>query len=360
MNKPGIAAVVIDPAVAGHPRTREIVGRLPPEISCSEKNMTDCLREINNSPDPVGAGKRMLYVSRRPGRKVVACPGTSAHLCCGYQIISPLSGCPLDCSYCILQAYYRRQPLLQYDVDHEALIAELRGALETSNHIRWGTGEFSDSLALEPLLQFHREIVATVLSAPGRVIEVKSKADVDLALLPADPRVIIGLSLNVNEIITTEERGTASQASRLHVADRAVAAGFSLAFHFDPVIDRGELIDEYCSLLHSLTERYPLEQVAYISLGTLRFSPELAPIIRRRFPGSRLLEADFIRGDDGKWRYPEERRRIIYQKMVENLSLKWKNKIYLCMETAAITEQVFGDVYNLPRRLDECVRARAG
>ena len=35
------------------------------------------------------------------------CPGTTqGYLCCGYQILTPSTGCGMYCKYCILQAYF--------------------------------------------------------------------------------------------------------------------------------------------------------------------------------------------------------------------------------------------------------------
>ncbi|HNT43534.1 MAG TPA: hypothetical protein PKN85_03675, partial [Syntrophorhabdaceae bacterium] len=86
----------------------------------------------------------------RPGSVVRKCPGTRHHICCGYQTIDLVEGCVLSCSYCILKAYLRDDTIR---ISHrpESIIAELDGMIDTNpRHIlRFGTGELSDSLAID-------------------------------------------------------------------------------------------------------------------------------------------------------------------------------------------------------------------
>ncbi|MEW5693161.1 MAG: spore photoproduct lyase family protein [Candidatus Hydrogenedentota bacterium] len=325
------------------------------KIEIEEAGLSEVIKEIKEKQDPIGCGKKILYLTENTGQKIVGCPGTKYHICCGYQIISPLSGCPLDCCYCILQVYYKNKPLI-FDVGVNKIVERLKFLLNTTEYTRWGTGEFSDSLSLENILGFHKDIIKTILNVKDRFIELKTKDRFDIESIPCDKRVIIGFSVNVNEIIKNEEQGTISLTERLELAKRCENAGFSLSFHFDPIIDRDDLVNEYVNLIKNITQDFNYKRVAYLSLGTLRFSPKLPAIIRERFPESRILEAQFVRGIDKKWRYKVERRICIYKKMIENITKEWKDKVYLCMESDEVTNGVFGCVYNLRERLDSCVK----
>src|SRR4030042_6306658 len=50
--------------------------------------------------------KETLRLISFPGQLLKPCPGTRENLCCGYQILNIGTTCPIDCSYCVLQAYF--------------------------------------------------------------------------------------------------------------------------------------------------------------------------------------------------------------------------------------------------------------
>ena len=94
----------------------------------------------------------------------------------------------------------------------------------------------------------------------------------------------------------------------------------------------------------------PLEFVAvdegdilWISLGVLRFPPSGKKVIEERFPKSRIAYGEMIPCADGKLRYLQPVRVDIYRKM-----LSWIREhdnrvyVYLCMESPAVWERVFG------------------
>ena len=61
----------------------------------------------------------------------------------------------MDCSYCILQAYFN-QPFIRLFVNTEEIFLKLKTFVDTHPEeiIRLGTGEFTDSLALDHLTGF--------------------------------------------------------------------------------------------------------------------------------------------------------------------------------------------------------------
>src|SRR5512136_3469961 len=68
--------------------------------------------------DEFDLDKETLRFVSFPGQLLKPCPGTREYLCCGYQILNIGTNCPLDCSYCILQAYFN-QPSLRVFVNLE-------------------------------------------------------------------------------------------------------------------------------------------------------------------------------------------------------------------------------------------------
>ena len=81
--------------------------------------------------------------------------------CCNYLVVSLISNCPMDCSYCFLQEYLANNPTLKVFTNVDELLREVAAAVDRhpERHFRIGTGELSDSLALDPLLGFSTDLV---------------------------------------------------------------------------------------------------------------------------------------------------------------------------------------------------------
>ena len=83
-------------------------------------------------------------------------------------------------------------------------------------------------------------------------------------------------------------------------------------------------------------EVVPQESIAWISLGTFRFPPNLKTIATKRFPKSKIFYGEFIPAN-GKMRYFRPLREEIYGKMREWIGNRSKYITpYLCMETPQV------------------------
>ena len=165
--------------------------------------------------------------------------------------------------------------------------------------------------------------------------ELKTKSD-NVELLTSVPgarNIIISWSLNPQKIVETVEHFTAPLARRLEAAQRCTACGYRVAFHFDPIIYYQGWEADYKTLVDMTFHAIDEENVAWISMGTLRMTPRLKKIIENRFPDNTILDEEFFAGHDGKLRYPKETRRSIYKNMTSWIRKRCKNvRIYLCME----------------------------
>ncbi|QJA05615.1 DNA photolyase [Thermosulfurimonas marina] len=324
-------------------------------------------------PELLDWGKRRLFLLRYSGRFFRPCPGTLRYLCCGYRIFHFGEGCPLDCSYCILQAYFNRPGLKLWANLWEEGWPELEAALREARLrvrlLRLGTGEFADSLALEPLCGVAEELARRFveIEAPA-VLEFKTKvalSEEGLSRLPANPRIILAWSLNTERMSREEERGAASLSARLASAAQAARRGFSVAFHFDPLILFPEAPEAYLSVVDRIFEAVPAERIVWISLGALRFIPDLKEIAEERFPETRILCGEFITGLDGKRRYFRPLRtgifRLLYRRIREHAP---EVCVYLCMESPEVWQEAFGfhpaEKGGLSSMLDEAARRVCG
>ena len=298
-------------------------------------------------PKNLAKGKRTLFLCRNRGRFLKPCPATREYRCCDYHVLHIGMNCPMDCTYCILQAYMNN-PWLSFYVNVEDLLAELEEQRQQnpSQLLRIGTGEFTDSMALDRLTGLSSVLVEYFGAAPSMVLELKTKSTAvdSLEGLRHNGKTVVSWSLNSATINRSEELHTASLDMRLHAAVRCAAWGYKLAFHFDPLVVHENWQQEYTETVRRLFDTVPARHIAWISLGALRFLPPLKAIVRQRFPGSSLFCQEFITGLDNKCRYFRSQRIELYQLLLQELKRHAApgTCIYLCMESDEIWRDVFG------------------
>jgi len=264
------------------------------------------------------------------------CPCTKGALSCGYQIFNLGFGCVFECVYCFLQEYANSPGII--------LPANISRFFDQFNvykkrGMRIGTGEFSDSLALDKVTQYSLPIIEFFRKQKGVTFEFKTKSiEIENILKTRHAgNIVVSWSLNPQSIIDDCEYFTPSLEERLAAAAKCVEAGYGVGFHFDPVVYSSDWQDKYSSLIERMFSRIRPKHIAWISIGTFRFSPGLKQIIERRFPGNKILNEELLLGFDRKLRYPYAVRYGVYKKMLEMLSGHSRElKIYLCMEEASI------------------------
>lgn len=337
-----IDQVWVDRAVADHPQTLLILNRLK-GISIDVVDDVGALRRTRD----LSEAKRQLILTAHRGEAFKPCQGITPHaLCCNYRVLDLASGCPMDCSYCILQSYLANNPVTTVYVNLEEILARLASflAAHPNRCYRIGTGELADSLALDRLTDVASILIPFFAARKNAILELKTKtAAVDhLLRLAHGDRTVLAWSVNTPEIIASEERGTAPLDERLAAAQRAAAAGYGIGFHFDPIVlTRGALdIEPYLAVADRIFEAVAPHQIAWVSLGLLRYPPELADIATRRFPRTTIFTGELIPAGN-KMRYLRFIRESAAQRLWEHLAAKLPlHKLYLCMETTAVWEKV--------------------
>lgn len=310
--------------------------------------------------DPFGEGKRRFFLMRHKGDFLKKCPGSDGQVCCNYFVINFASNCPMECSYCYLQEYLAQNPALKIFSNVEDLIEEAHRLL--SRHRRFffriGTGEITDSLALDPYIGFSAEVVPFFAAQPNVLLELKTKSDRVEGLLGLDPkdRVVVSWSMNPERVIEGDEHLTASFEERLAAARRCQEAGYKLGFHFDPLIEYPGWETDYREMVERIFATIDHRRIAWISMGVLRNTPALKRIMRERFPSTGLLSGEQVLCPDGKMRYFQPLRVSMYRKM-----LSWIRAaapvvfVYLCMESKEVWEQVFGFAPRCEKELGEAM-----
>lgn len=338
-----IDKIYVNQKVKNSPLARRVLEKLrkiPVENVSDEEAFLEKSRRL-----PLHLAKRVLWLTETPGKLVKPCPGTGReYLCCNYWVINAQTNCPLDCTYCVLQGYLNQSVITLYTnlekvrEEIDSLLLEHPGRL-----FRFGTGELTDSLALNPLTEMNGELVEW-LSPKKVILELKTKTDF-VGHLPALKKrnVVVSWSLNPPSVIQGEEFKSAPLAERLDAARRAIAKGYRVGFHFDPILEIPEWEDQYSKLIAELCRAVPEKEVAWISLGSLRFPPALKEVIEARFPRTQITTGEMVRGLDGKLRYFRPLRTAMYQRIYSFIRTEWKEVfVYFCMESQTVWQEVFG------------------
>ncbi len=356
---PQFEQVLIATEVAHLPATEKILARLGPiqtdVVTLGEQKQI--VRQLLWQRDSFAHGKRVLWLTKGKGRFMHACPGTQKSYCCNYFVMDLVENCPFDCTYCYLQNHLT-SPFMRLHVNSDDFLSELHTIFQASpnKQFRVGTGELADSLALDAITDHGRELVRFFRKYKNATLELKTKSDYVDNLLKVDPQgsTVVGWSINPRSIVDADEHGTASLEARLQAAAKVAAAGYQVAFHFDPIIRFPGWNFQYLALIKEITARFASEKIAWISLGTLRYPKGLKRVVLQRHPQSQLPLGEFIAGVDAKERYPAQQRMDVYERMMRWLRPRWPQvPIYLCMENPTIWQRLYGGAPKKDARLHE-------
>ena len=292
--------------------------------------------------------KRLLYICRFRGQFFKRCPGSKPGLaCCNYFVLNWGLQCDMNCSYCYLQSFINT-PLLTIYSNLDDAFAEMRllGDDMGQSPLRIGTGETVDSLSLDPLTLYSRQLIDFFTDKPHWTLEFKTKSAEVRQFLDCRHagNVIVSWSINPQNIIEHEEHGTASLTERLAAAELCVGRGYQIAFHLDPMIWHPEWRASYTALVDQICARFAPTQIPYLSVGALRFQPEQRAIMRERFGmKSYVTAAEMFPSADGKLRYDATLRQEMFQFILGEFKRRdpaWR--IFMCMETPETWLQTTG------------------
>jgi spore photoproduct lyase len=247
-----------------------------------------------------------------------------------------------------MESYLNFSPLTVY-LKPEESIARLQELARENPDItlRAGTGEVGDSLLLDPLFGLSEPFITGLSTYANVYFELKTKTHFVDHLLDIEEKgnAVIGFSLNPQHHVEAFEPRASSLDERLEAARKVLTSGYNLAFHFDPVFLSDNWNEEYLRLVAALAE-FPADRIAWISLGTMRYTPAL----KEKLGDQPFLYEEFVPCRDGKFRYPQKIRSDIYHTLYGELSKRFAVPIYMCMESPAVWRNVFGQV---PGKIEE-------
>ena len=328
----------IDKAALSYPATYAILENL-------KKVPSDIVSDVHTlkHPSDTNLSKRQLVLTLHRGTAFKPCQGIcDGAVCCGYYTIDIASGCPCNCSYCILQHYTANNPMTTIYVNIEEILGVVKKHLdaEPTQNFRIGTGELSDSLAYDHVTGYSKIIVNFFANQQGAVFEFKTKTTniSNLIGLKHGGKTVVSWSVSPQKIIGSEEHNSASLDERLTAARKCVNAGYRVGFHFDPMINYEGWEADYKETVERIFRYVSASSIAWISLGALRFPPQLKQIAEGRFPDTKIFYGEFVPAN-GKMRYFRPLREEMYKKM-RGWIREGAPRVdpYLCMETVAVNK----------------------
>jgi spore photoproduct lyase len=285
----------------------------------------------------------MIKFEKQTGQFIKHCPCTPDVVSCGYYNMNLHTGCPYCCSYCILQAYLEtKEPI--YFTNFEDMERELAEASQNLKYLRIGTGELSDSLALDLQTNYSQKILAVFEKFPEILFEFKTKSTYVENILNYPKKlknIVMAWSLNPREVIEREELLTPDLFSRLKAIELVQQLGYKIAIHFDPIVFFKGWEAAYLDLIKAIAKVIDPSRIAWWSLGALRFPYSLREYIFKH-RDSRLFEGELIKGHDGKYRYFKPLRLELFhytRQKIQSL-ISRDVPLYLCMEDNEVWQEI--------------------
>jgi spore photoproduct lyase len=285
-----------------------------------------------------------------------ACPVASEGTrCCNLLTLDAVESCGFDCSYCSIQSFYN-QNKVGIDINFKEKLKNLNLDPNETYHI--GTGQSSDSLMwgnkdgmLDALFEFAK-------SNPNVILEFKTKSHNIKYFLENDvpSNIICTWSLNTQTIIDNEEHLTASLDERINSARALSDKGVLVGFHFHPIVQYKNYLEEYKVVYDRLQNDFNTDEVVLISMGTLTFIKPVIKQLREREMKTKILQMPF-ETINGKQSYSIETKKEMFKHAYDSFS-SWHGKVYfyLCMEAHSLWKDVFNYEYSSNNQMEDMMK----
>lgn len=303
------------------------------------------LIEIDNYDDYFGKYKKKyllkqkninLFIARKKGQLIKETPPAygldgEKHFYYIHQY-----NCIYECDYCYLQGYFHSPDIVMF-VNHDEIINEMQKKMDednTNQRIWFHAGEFSDSLALSNITNEFSLYYDFLIKNPNSLIELRTKSVNTKALLGPMNNLFLTYSLSPSEKIKKHDIKTPGLKHRLLKIKELYSEGYKIGIHLDPIIYEENFEDIYQTFLAQLNEAIPIQKIEYISIGVVRFTPDVYREVKNNYPDSEIHQQELVKADNNLVRYNKPMRMWILNK-VKEIILRYnidEEKVYLCME----------------------------
>jgi spore photoproduct lyase len=299
---------------------------------------------------------RNLVLSGIRGDVLRRCPGSHGRLCCNYHVVNLYIGCPIGCSYCILQSYLN-QPFTIINVDIENILDRIKETTSAQGErlFRIGTGELGDSLVYDPLTGYSKYFIEYFNDLKNCIFEFKTKTDniENLLEFGNTKNIVVGFSVNPQSAADSEEEFSTPVLKRLSAAKKLVEKNYKIALHFDPILNIENFHGHYSGLINDIFSFIKPESISWISLGTFRYTGDLKNTMEINYPQSKILCDEFIGNNDKKFRYFLPIRTRLYGEIIGLLKEKSSDMpIYFCMESPEVWNKCLDVIPHKEKKMD--------
>ncbi|MDQ1263549.1 MAG: hypothetical protein QG559_550 [Campylobacterota bacterium] len=132
---------------------------------------------------------------------------------------------------------------------------------------------------------------------------------------------------------------------RIAAARKVADKGVKVGFHFHPIVEYENYLNEYKEMYSRLIEEFKPSEVALVSFGTLTFIKPVIKQLREREFRSKITQMPFVDAS-GKSSYPHKTKVEMFKHAYESFK-PWHRDIffYLCMEEHEMWKEAFGYQY---------------
>jgi spore photoproduct lyase len=330
--------IFVEKEIANRPKVVEILSHFPKTPVYQIDKISDVFDKVHK-PYLQKRDTLNLFVGTKKGQLVKPSPDAYGVAGDPHYYFVHAYNCIYECEYCYLQGYFSSPDLVIF-INYDEMASAIRQTVaqhSPDTTVWFHAGEFSDSLALSHITNEWEIFWDTFAELPNARLELRTKSVNIKAIehLPPLGNIVVSFSLSPEVVARKYDRKTPSVTARLKALKQLADKGFVIGIHLDPIVYTNTLQADYDALMQSTLAVVPEEQIAYISVGVMRFSKESFRAFSENYPNSDLLAAELVKGLDGKVRYNRPMRMYIL-KTIQNICIRAgiaPEKIYFCMET---------------------------
>jgi DNA repair photolyase len=213
--------------------------------------------------------------------------------------------------------------------------------------LRLTVSEFADIFAIDHLTGNLSFLMQMLEKYPDLNFTARTKsANVDeMVMYNGFGRVSVNMGLNTQHVIDTYEHGTSSLEERIEAAVKIQKAkGIDLGIIIEPMIMYEGCEEDYTKLIDYTMLKLDPTKIKSISIGSVRYRPQLRSAIQKHFPNTTLFDASQQlqnpAHDDKRYRYPVDVRVRLYSMMRDRIAQYTNAPVKLGAENPEVWEKL--------------------
>lgn len=326
--------VFVELEILHHPNTQKILSTLKCDYHLIDK-LEDYWGRVKK-PYLQKRDNLRLFIGRKKGQLIKETPdayglGRGEH----FYFIHAYN-CIYECQYCYLQGHFNTPDLVLF-VNHEEILEQMQSIVQRNpqGEYWFHSGEYSDSLALSHITGELPQYFEFFRQNPNAFLEIRTKSVNIKQLMELAPsnNVIISFSLSSHQTAKAIDTKCPSVKARLRAIEKLADHGHPIGIHLDPIVYEDNFAENYSDLINDLFASVSGHQIAYISLGVVRFTKDVYQEVKNNYPRGQIFAQDFVKSFDDKIRYNRPMRSwmlgTVKSQLLHHIA---EDKIYLCME----------------------------